>query len=236
MRSRHNGSYQTLDCVIPYARARLLHLTLYYARPIFSGERRVLVMRRTLLVAMLLALAVLGVKARDKNKVPAPPLPWTNDNKIEYQEVVPMEGMARDELYRRAKAWVVETYNSAQNVIQLDDPANGELIVKGLDKTPAYGPALLRCVRTIKHTLTIEVKDGRYRYTLADFRVIIPGGVGDSAALEVYAFLYPGNPRTPKSGVEYAHLPNAVSEMVESMLASLKAGMNKPSMAQDKSW
>lgn len=81
-----------------------------------------------------------------------------------YQDVVSVEGVPDDDLYSRAKAWVATAYTSANDVIQLDDAAAGRLIVKGNFAITYY---LDRA--WIHHTLTVEVKDGRYRYTLTDF-------------------------------------------------------------------
>jgi hypothetical protein len=81
-----------------------------------------------------------------------------------YQEVVIIDGINSGELYSRAKAWIAETYRSANDVIQLDDKESGRLIVKGSFRITYYmNPAW------VYHTLTLEVKDGRYRYTLTDF-------------------------------------------------------------------
>lgn len=189
--------------------------------------------RKALLVVMLVALAALGVKAKNKNKVPPPPIPWSSDNKIQYQEVVAMEGVSKDELYARAKAWVAETYRSGQMATHLDDAFNGRLVVNGLDVTPPYGPILLRTIRKIWHTLTIEAKDGRYRYTVDDFKVITDNK-GDTLALEQYAFFYPSH--TPQYGSSFTGFHDAFSAMVQSFLESLKAGMNKPSTTKDKAW
>src|SRR6185295_10503187 len=75
------------------------------------------------------------------------------------------------ELYNRAKRWLVKEYVSAKDVIQLDDPQNGEIIGKGFFKETwqvtfyAFQPI------DVYHTVTIQVKDGRFRYTINGFRV-----------------------------------------------------------------
>lgn len=84
--------------------------------------------------------------------------------KYALEEVVHIQGAAVDELFRRASAWVTATYASASDQLQLSDKPAGRLIAKGhlvnsYEGKPAW----------VEYTLTIEVKEGRYRYVVTDF-------------------------------------------------------------------
>ena len=57
------------------------------------------------------------------------------DGKINYSEVVNVDSVKKEELYNRAKHWLVETFNSAKDVIQIDDKENGEIVGKGYFKS-----------------------------------------------------------------------------------------------------
>lgn len=118
------------------------------------------------LVATLLLVAVAPVMAK-KEKPPPPPLPMhvsEDGARYEYTGVVEVEGADAGELYSRAKAWVARVYLSAQDVIQLDDKDAHRLIAKGVTTGGGWmGGA------TVWYTLTIETKDGRYRYSITDF-------------------------------------------------------------------
>lgn len=91
---------------------------------------------------------------------------------ITYQTVVPVPGVSASELYSRAKLWVANAYRSAKNVIDLDDKEGGRLVVKG-NFTVSAG--LMGGSQTYRHQLTIEVKDGRFRYTLTNLTKLQPG-------------------------------------------------------------
>ncbi len=92
---------------------------------------------------------------------------------ITYQAVVPVEGAPAAELYSRAKLWIANSYRSAKTVIDLDDKESGRLIVKGTFTIPV--PAgLITKATTYRHQLTIEVKDGRFRYTLTNLVKLQP--------------------------------------------------------------
>lgn len=83
---------------------------------------------------------------------------------ITYRAVVPVEGVSASELYSRAKLWLTKEHSWTKAVIVLDDGGAGKIVAKG-DCPVAYG-----WFRTIdlRYELTIEVKDGKFRYTLTN--------------------------------------------------------------------
>lgn len=53
------------------------------------------------------------------------------NGKATYTGIVQVDSVSKDELYKRAKRWFVDTYKSAKAVIELDDKENGEIIGNG---------------------------------------------------------------------------------------------------------
>lgn len=94
-------------------------------------------------------------------------MPVNEAGDFEYSGTVELEGETADELYSRAKAWVAMAYVSAQDVIQLDDRDAHRLIMKGNTSTHW----MLTETATVGHVLTIETKDGKYRYSLGSFTI-----------------------------------------------------------------
>ena len=81
-----------------------------------------------------------------------------------YTKIFSADGKLAKEIYQKSKEWISLTYNSAQNVIQLD--TEEKVIIKGkfnLD-TQMYGYSYSFL---IDHTLTIAFKDGRYKVDLS---------------------------------------------------------------------
>lgn len=91
---------------------------------------------------------------------------------ITYQGVVEMPTVSQADLYARALAWVAATYPAADKVLEQQDPQAGQLLIKG--RRPVVTRALYEGVLrssyagVVRHTLTIYVKDGRYKYVLTD--------------------------------------------------------------------
>ncbi len=64
-------------------------------------------------------------------------------------------------MYKKAKKWFISTYKSAKDVIQLDDQEGGEITGKGNFKVNYYSREPY-----ISHTISVYVKDGRYKYSI----------------------------------------------------------------------
>ncbi|MBZ5590131.1 MAG: DUF4468 domain-containing protein [Acidobacteriia bacterium] len=109
---------------------------------------------------LFLVMCTLAAVALAKDE--AQPFPRDAAGHARFQEVVQVEGVSTTDLYNRAKFWAAKEFVSAKNVIQLDDPALGRLVLKGsLQET--YG---MTDKVWFNFTLTVEAKDGRYRWTL----------------------------------------------------------------------
>ena len=89
-------------------------------------------------------------------------------NKITFQEVVQSPGISQDELYTRAREWFALTFKSAQDVIQMDDKASGKIIGKGAHRGTAM-ILLTPSAFSLNYTVSLTVKEGRYRYEITDF-------------------------------------------------------------------
>lgn len=87
---------------------------------------------------------------------------------ISYNEVVPLQGITKDQLYVRAREWFAQTFKSAQAVIQMDDKEAGKIIGKGSAKGSFYYLLTLFSF-SLNYTVSITLKDGRYRYEITDF-------------------------------------------------------------------
>lgn len=86
--------------------------------------------------------------------------------KVTFAEVVTVEGVTKDELYARAKNLGVLGNNT-----KTDNPAEGIYVYKGQIKVnyPAPQPGLQHN-GVVDYLVTIACKDGRYKYTITDFK------------------------------------------------------------------
>jgi hypothetical protein len=103
-------------------------------------------------------------RAADAAGIPVDP----QTHLITYQGVVELPGVSKADLYTRAYAWVANTYQSANAVIQMQDKEAGQLVAKGLTRITVRSLGMNVDAGFIRHTLTIYAKDGRYKYVLTN--------------------------------------------------------------------
>ena len=90
------------------------------------------------------------------------------------------EGKTKAEIFASINKWIALNYNSAQNVVQLNDKESGNIIVKGINEA-LYKNVMkelypknkyMKEYNSVKfnHTLEINVKENKYRiiYTLTE--------------------------------------------------------------------
>lgn len=150
------------------------------------------------------------------------PLPVDSlTHKITYTGVVLVAGASKAELYSRAREWFAATFGSSKAVLEMDDREAGKLIGKAyaqFDFSGVFGQSLPWAMwRVIK----VEVKDGRYRYTLDGF------GLGGSIE-------HPGESKPLEPWLAGAARPagKMVSKMTAKMVLSITTGVQETASAE----
>ena len=87
--------------------------------------------------------------------------------KYTFQGIVKVDSVSKNELYSRAREWISKSFVSANNVIQMDDKELGKIIGKG--KTQNYYFGIGSDMGSILFTISIQVKDNKFKYTITDF-------------------------------------------------------------------
>jgi hypothetical protein len=161
---------------------------------------------------------------------------------IEYIEVVSVDGLTKDQLYSAALAWFGETFKSAKNVLDVQDREAGRIVGKPLyqyEPTVFIGSARIRGV--VSYSVTLEVKDGRYRYIIGNFvheGTPGPGGAAASFRLLTTDLKCPYSIDGPtSSGTQetWDHLKLLAKYEANQLIVSLKSHM-KQSAAKSEDW
>lgn len=87
----------------------------------------------------------------------------------EYTEIVIVDStITKNELYSTFMDWLAKTYVSAKDVIQYQDKEEGKIVAKGLFKVYLNGVYGATEVGNIHHTISIYVKEGKYKYVIGN--------------------------------------------------------------------
>lgn len=155
----------------------------------------------------------------------------SSTNKVIYSSVINVEGINKEELYNRAKEWFVVTYNSAKDVLQMDDKVAGKIIGKGTSRGQ-YKFMLSNTSYYLNYTLSVTLKDGRYRYEFSQFTVetLDKYSIGGRSALEEYIPYY-----EKEKGILYSASKKIIPHMdllVKETSSSLESALKKSSPRQ----
>jgi hypothetical protein len=84
-------------------------------------------------------------------------------NATKYEDVVEAPGMSAADLYNKVNMWFVDVFKSADSVIQYSDKDAG--VIKG---KYSFSTTYMMFPADIVSTITVEVKDGKYRVLFND--------------------------------------------------------------------
>jgi len=107
---------------------------------------------------------ILAAAPAGPSKAPAEPEP------IRYSEVVDVPGATQQELYSRAELWFAEAFQSANDVLQLEDESEGRLVAKAAiwyEPKSMIGSDGIR--GPIRFMGKVSAKDGRFKYEFSEF-------------------------------------------------------------------
>lgn len=120
-----------------------------------------------------------------------PILPLDNETgKIAYSDIIKFDSFAKDDIFIKANEWFVNVFNSADNVIQLNSKEDGVIIGKGFSKLTSK-PSAVYVTSKLYYTIKIEVKEGRYKYSIYDiYYLAYPDVYNPSPSPLTSEFLY----------------------------------------------
>lgn len=98
--------------------------------------------------------------------------PGISDN-LKFSEIVEVNGVTSNDLFTRINLWMVDAFNNAESVIQYSDKESG--IIKG-SYIFTYSQPLTFAQIPIRSTITVEVRDGRYKISFDSPHRYIPSG------------------------------------------------------------
>ena len=124
-------------------------------------------MKISVLKIILPVLLFAGSVLRAQDNTPV--LPVDLDTKlITYKEVVTVAGNP-NELFNRAIEWINKQYKNPADATKVRNPATGLIEIIHRFEITREDKGMTRPAGTVDYSMKIEMKDGRYRYTITNF-------------------------------------------------------------------
>ena len=97
---------------------------------------------------------------------------------IIYSNVEQVDGVVSSELFARAQQWFASSYKNSKQVLRMVD--NNRLVGMSLFTFHYNGGLSGTAHCKIEYTITIECRDGRYKYTIDSIYLYVrPHGISD---------------------------------------------------------
>lgn len=162
-------------------------------------------------------------------------------SKLNYSEVIQVDGVDKAELYNRAINWFTNSFRSPNNVIQYNDKDAGQITAKALfEYNPTFFVGSGPVKGYIRYTVSIYVKDGRYKYEITDFTHDPTASNAKSVGVITDAVDYPG---VEKRKANQQWMDNTWKDIKEQagtyivpISESIKTGMQKVSEVNNDDW
>ena len=179
-----------------------------------------------LVLSFLLSLS----SAAQKNAAPATVVKMPLDSGtqlVTYDMVVPVQGTSSAVLYKRALEWFHAYYKNPTEVIRENDAEKGKIV--GKPRYKIYNPADKDGLKTdagaVQYTITLAVKEGRYKYELTAFNWKQPSYYAIERWMDTKAQSY---------SPVYNHYLTQTDEYAKDLIRNLKAAMSSDKTAKDK--
>lgn len=138
-----------------------------------------------------------------------------NGGAPQYQKVIEVEGKTAADLYKACNKWVAVTYKNAAAVVAAQ--VENEMIKgNGASVNGVKIGALVYA--TLDYSFTIDIKDGKVRYTAN------PGRVGDYL-FSTYVFKNDGSIR---GNSQAQNILTSVDGIINGLISSLESHFSKP--------
>lgn len=153
------------------------------------------------------------------------------DGKIYYSEVVKVDSLiTKNDLFIAARKWFANTYKSANDVIQMQDKEAGEIVGKGIVMTIYKIPLNPSVMVSVYHTISITVKDGRFKYEITDLtgRYYSPGSTIGTSYISGQNVEFPFSNTTAKFNKKnITQMYKDVKTKLDVIIESLKKAMSE---------
>lgn len=149
--------------------------------------------------------------------------------KMEFTQVITVDGMDAKALYSNAKFFIAKAFVSAKHVTQMDDANSNTIVAKGAFIVPVHVKGSFSYIKEFpaKFTLQIRTKDGKYQYVLNDFFVDSPDNYYDGYNLSQRYMTKKGEVNKKAHQALWDEMKRSTYRYVSSFIDEMKTEMKK---------
>lgn len=183
-----------------------------------------------IITLMLLASLPFSLLAQKKTELSWPAMSLDpKTNLITYSEVPEVAGVSAQDLYDRAMKWGGEYFKNFAEKLRKQDKENGEMEI--FNRIPIYaydkkGEKTTSRQGLAQYTITIQFRDGRYKYTITDLNM----------KASSYEPLEPWLDREDEDAANHSYYLTDIDADIQATIASMKDGLSKAAEKSSDDW
>lgn len=182
-------------------------------------------MKISFITIAILALFLSGVSL--KAQVETPLMPVDPDTKlITFKEVVQVPGNP-GELFNRAIEWINTQYKNAADATKVRNPQTGLIEIIHRIELTKEEKGLTRPAGIVDYSMKLEMKEGRYRYTITNFNY------KDISRKPIEFWM---DKKDKAYNPEWENYLKQVNDFTLKLIESLKKGMQPPAPKKPDEW
>ncbi len=140
------------------------------------------------------------------------------DGIVNFEEIIMVDSINKDQLYKRAKLWVINTFKNEKYVTSTDDKELG--IIKGT------GRFTILKNQDVLFSFQLSLKDFKYKYHFYDIIYLDNKGNKTETTLQYYYDYYKSGKNIGR-GMMTKYLKESKYK-IENLISSLKLGLSNP--------
>lgn len=130
-------------------------------------------------LAVICMLGSVAVYAQKGNTEERPSFPIDDETKlVTYTDVIQVPGVLKDSLYNVAMEWMKEFYKSPSQAIKSQSKEDGVIEIKHQFQLTRTDKGQTVKAAVIEYDMTLQFRDGRFKYTVTKLRVQGPSYFG----------------------------------------------------------
>ena len=106
-----------------------------------------------------------------------------SQERLSFEKIITVDSVKQNQIHNTLKEWIGMNYVSAKNVTEIDDKDAGLIIISPM-KNYNFGKITYVCYDgTIKYSIKIQIRDGRYKVVVTNFFHQVNIGNGAACSL-----------------------------------------------------
>lgn len=153
--------------------------------------------------------------------------------KVVFTDVVQADGMTKEQIYEKAKMWIVSTLKSGDNMVELDGTnsskivGTGNLIIPKVEINEKMNYHVFRNY-VLNFKFIVFCKDNKYKYSVENFHLTF-NNVNSTFTTGLEKVIETGHFGKKKQVLFESAVKETAKEYIDKLIQELKSYMNKKS-------